>query len=115
MKNKNYLVRYFDGSFFLAKGLPLKEDKTLALVHAWSRRDVDFPWLVIDIASGTFVVRGRTKRKCLENYKHKDDCLDYGIRCYIEEARGTQRYRNLCEQIEVEKHIWIESGYDIEM
>ena len=113
MKNKNYLCRYYDGSYFLSRGLPMEDDKTLALVHAWSRNDLEFPWMVIDINSGTFVARGTTKKKCLINYNHRCEDPEYDIKFEILETRKTQRYKTLCEELEVEEHIWRESGYDI--
>lgn len=113
MKNKNYLLRLTDGSFCLGRGLPLEEDNTLALVHIWSRNDLPYMWSVIDIASGLFVAKGKTKKKCLENYYKKDEALvDIGgIKSRIISCRQGEKYKDRCDELETEQCIWRESGY----
>lgn len=113
MKNKNYLVRNKDGSFYLARGIPMNDNKTLALVHAWSRNDLAFPWVIIDIASGLTVARGTTKKNCIANYIFKDAISIGGIQKKIEQARQNDLYKTRCEELEVEIHIWRESGYEL--
>lgn len=109
MKNKNYLCRKSDGGFFLARGEPLPEDASLAVVSSWSEPIVTPRWSIIDIASGLFVVRDTTKKKLLEKWEQVKDSKISAIKV----ARQTDFYLKSCESLEVEQHIWRESGYEL--
>lgn len=109
MKNKNYLCRTTDGGFFLARGEPLQEDNSLAVVRSWSEPIITPRWSIIDIASGLFVIRASTKKKLIEKWEEvKEIKLPK-----IKDARERNIYKAKCEELEVEQHIWRESGYVI--
>lgn len=107
MKYKNYLVRINKEKFILARGTTLSDDSTLALVQGWSEPLPDFKFWIIDIATGLFVVRGKTKPKTLAKFE------EYKPEFYskIKGARTSVTYKDRCQALEEEVGVWKESGY----
>lgn len=105
---KNYVCRKYDG-FFLGRGEPLQEDKSLAIVKSWSEPIVSPRYSIIDIKSGLFVIRATTKKKLLEKWEKEKEVLLLDIA----KARNAKYYVDRCGELEAEVHIWRESGYKV--
>ena len=108
MKYKNYLARTSTGEFILARGHQLEADSTLAIVQGWSH-PLSNRFSIIDIASGLKVTGASQKSKCMENYR---DLLDRDSEC-IARARNTDKYKERVLELNREKPIWRESGYEV--
>ena len=110
MKYKNYLCRKTGGGFFLARGTLLEDDNSLAVVKAWSE-DILPKYSIIDVASGLFVCQGTSKRKVLELWKQKKEDA-YALDA-IKMARLSRIYPQRVIELNDEKKIWRQSGYEL--
>ena len=115
MKYENYLVLIRDTNgkitYKLARGYRLAEDENLAyckLVEPVFRKN----YMIIDRASGLFVITGTSKAKVLESWKEKSLSPEFINR--IIDARMTRTYHERISEATKEKKIWRESGYIIE-
>lgn len=118
MTYKNYLVRIkndsFPNDFALGRGYKLEEEiDGLALVRIQDLQYSFFEkYLIIDIASGLFVCKAKSKKKLLERWNQYKE--DRDIMNLIIKAREKEIYLARIAEASLEKDLWRESGYKIE-
>ena len=113
MKKKNYLIANINGGYNLAKGESFQcELEGLALVRFSIPNDNNVfkgDFAIIDIASGMFVTRSKSKKKLLERWEAQKEFL----LPRIVSARSLEKYKDRVEDLENEARIWRISGYEI--
>ena len=107
MKYKNYLVIKGKG-FFVARGTPLQDDRTLAIVKSLNEPIIP-KYSIIDIASGMFIKRGNSKKKLLEYWEENKERLTSQI--YVSRTKDYYIVRVL--ELNEEKKNWRNSGYEV--
>ncbi len=120
MTYKNYLVRLntsLGPTFLLARGHELEcPIEGLAIVRISDMSDsckFSGDYSIIDIATGLFVVRAKSKKKLLEKWNQKLDHYP-NFALTINNARNTDKYPQRVAEASEEKRIWRECGYKIE-
>lgn len=119
MTYKNYLIRMTPSSpneFILGRGYNLDEEiDGLALVRAQDLRDsCSFTggYAIIDIPTGLFVCKAKSKKKLLERWNQFKE--DRDIMNLIIKAREKEIYLTRVAEASLEKDLWRKSGYKIE-
>ena len=113
MKYENYLYVMNDNgvmTYKLARGYRLEEDSRLA--YAKTIDPSQYSYMIIDVASGLFVIKATSKKKLFQLWNEKTSNPEF-INAIIK-ARKTDSYLKRIEEINPEKKLWRESGYSIE-
>lgn len=113
MKYSNYLVRLNNGEFTLARGHQFDCGiDGLALVRV-STAPLEFTgeYFIIDIESGLFVCKDKMKKKCVEKFERRN--ADNAIIKAIKSARKNDSYQVRVFELNNEKQIWRQSGYEL--
>ena len=111
MKYKNYLVHNTRG-FQLSRGHIFEEGENLAIVRlASSPLEFKGEYSIIDIPSGLYVVHAKSKKKLLEKWNEKKEYSN--IIDLIKRAREGSKYLDRVLELNNEKKIWRESGYEV--
>ena len=119
MTYKNYLLRMTRSSpseFILGRGYKLEEEiGGIALVRAQDLRDscsFTGEYAIIDIPTGLFICKAKSKRKLLEKWDELTTYTD--IYSAIKSVRAKEIYLTRVAEASLEKDLWRKSGYKIE-
>lgn len=115
MKYKYYLARTIRDGFLYARGdsFASEDIEGLALVKLDLYKDLNFKgnWTLIDVKSGLSVYNSLSRKKIIEFWTKNCDRLIIAIKS----ARAGETYRNKrLPELEKEKQLWRESGYNVE-
>ena len=113
MKYDNYLIRFNNGEFKLARGHKFDcAIDGLALVRV-STSPLEFTgdYSIIDIESGLFICKDKMKKKCVEKFERRN--ADNALIQAIKTARKSDTYQVRVFELNNEKQIWRQSGYEL--
>ena len=115
MKYKYYLARTVADGFLYARGdyFASEDIEGLALVRLDLFKDLNFKgnWSIIDIKSGLSIYTSHSRKRVLEFWTENCDRLLEKIKL----ARKGDTYKNKrLPELEIEKKLWRESGYNLE-
>ena len=113
MKYYNFLIKLRD-TYILGRGHYLEDDSSLAIVRSAPDKPLEFTgeWSIIDVATGYFLFKDKSKKKLLEKWSEKKDNQDF-IQA-LAKARRTDSYIKVLAECSGEKASWRDSGYEIE-
>lgn len=123
MKKKLFLARLRPSEdpneyFVLTRGEEFATEsiKGLAIVRASIKDDClvfKGEWSIIDIDSGLFIFKAKTKKILLDNWIARFQNPSCDLVNKIINARKTDSYRKHCRLLEDDKRLWRQSGYDL--
>lgn len=124
MKKENFLARLRVSEdpneyFILTRGERIEVEGLtgLALVRASIPEDTlvfKGEWSIIDIESGLFVIKDKSKKKLLEKWLYRLNNPDYDLVNRILKARLTDSYKKHVRFKEDDANNWRRAGYLIE-